>query len=133
MSKVVHISGKRKKAVARATIKEGKGVTRINGMLLENYTPKIAMMKIMEPLILSGDVAKKIDISLNVMGGGWASQADACRLAVARGLLLFTGSKTLKKTFLDYDRHLVVADVRVNEPHKPNDSKPRKKRQKSYR
>jgi small subunit ribosomal protein S9 len=133
MSKVVHVSGKRKMAVARATVKEGKGVTRINGRLLENYTPKVAMLKIMEPLMLAGDVAKKVDIKINVTGGGWASQTDACRLALARGLVEFTGSKTLKRTFLDYDRHLLVADVRRNEPHKPNDSKPRAKRQKSYR
>jgi small subunit ribosomal protein S9 len=133
MSKVVHVSGKRKKAVARATVKEGKGVTRVNGKLLDNVTPKVAMMKIMEPLMIAGDSAKKVDINIIVMGGGWASQADACRLAVAKGLVNYTGSKPLRKDFLEYDRHLLVADVRRNEPHKPNDSKPRAKRQKSYR
>lgn len=133
MSKIVHVSGTRKKAVARATIKDGKGVVRINGLLLEQLSPKVAMYKIMEPLQLAGNDAKKIDVSINVNGGGWAAQADASRLALARGLVEFTGSKSLRKVFLDYDRQLLVADNRRNEPHKPNDSKPRSARQKSYR
>lgn len=134
MKKIIHVSGKRKKAIAKATIKPGNGIIRINSTLLENYSSKATQLKILEPLTLAEDVAKKIDIQLKVHGGGWASQADACRLAVARGLVeASTKSKKLKQIFLDYDRHLLVADVRVNEPHKPNDSKPRAKRQKSYR
>lgn len=131
--KTAHTSGTRKQSKARATVKAGTGVIRINKQLLETYQPKVARMKIMEPLLLAGDVAKKVDVSINTLGGGWNSQADAARLALARGLVEFTGSKTLKKEFLEYDRHLIVADVRRNEPHKPNDSKPRAKRQKSYR
>jgi len=131
--KIVHTSGTRKQSKARATIKEGKGTIRINKQLLEQYMPKLARMKIMEPAILAGDIIKKMDINVNVHGGGWSSQADAARLAIARGLVKFTGSKNLKKEFAEYDRHLLVADVRRNEPHKPNVSKPRKKRQKSYR
>ncbi|RME55304.1 30S ribosomal protein S9 [Candidatus Woesearchaeota archaeon] len=133
MSKLVHVSGKRKMAVARATVKEGKGVIRINGKLLENYNPEVLRLSLMEPLLLAGDVAKKVDVKINVHGGGISAQTAASRLALARGLVEFTGSKKLKKTFFDYDRNLLVADVRRNEPHKPNDSKPRAKRQKSYR
>ncbi|MFH0798023.1 MAG: 30S ribosomal protein S9 [Candidatus Woesearchaeota archaeon] len=133
MNKIVHVSGTRKKAVARATVKEGKGVVRVNGILIDHLNPKMAMYKIMEPLQLAGNDATKIDVSINVNGGGWAAQADASRLALARGLIEFTGSKSLRKVFLDYDRQLLVADNRRNEPHKPNDSKPRSARQKSYR
>ncbi len=131
--KVVNVSGTRKRAVARATVKQGKGVVRINSVKLESFKPELAKLKIMEPLILAGDAAKKVDVNIKVFGGGWSSQAEAARLALARGLVEFTGDKTLSKTFLNYDRHLLVADVRQNEPHKPNDSKPRAKRQKSYR
>ncbi len=131
--KVVHVSGTRKRAVARATLKEGKGVVRVNSQLLDVYKPDFAKMKIKEPLIIAGDAVKGVNIEINVFGGGWQSQAEAVRLAIARGLVKFTGSKQLRKQFLDYDRHLMVADTRRNEPHKPNDSKPRKKRQKSYR
>ena len=42
-------------------------------------------------------------------------------------------AKKLKKTFLDYDRQLMIADIRMKEQRKPNDSRARAKRQKSYR
>jgi small subunit ribosomal protein S9 len=129
--KAIHKNGKRKTSIAKATMKEGKGIIRINSTLLENHTPEIARMKIMEPLILAGDQSKKVNINVNVQGGGWSSQADASRLAIARCLL--EANKTLKKKFLDYDRHLLVADTRRKEMCKPNDSKARAKRQKSYR
>lgn len=129
--KSIQKSGKRKSAVARATLKLGKGAVRINSQLLENYQPEIAKMKIQEPLILAGDQVQKMDINVRVNGGGWMSQAEASRLAIARCLI--ESNKSLKKVFLDYDRHLVVADKRHTEASKPNDSKPRAKRQKSYR
>ncbi len=132
--KFVHVSGKRKRAVARATLYEGKGIVRINNQLLDTFKPNIARMKIMEPLILAENYANKVNIDVNVMGGGWQSQAEASRLAIARALVNYTKDQNLKQTFLNYDRHLIVADVRRNEPAKPNDSgKPRAKRQKSYR
>ena len=131
--KAVHKSGTRKRARARATVKDGKGIIRINSLLLKHYTPKFARMKIMEPLMLAKDLQKKVDINVIVRGGGSQSQAEACRLAIARALVEYSKEKGLKKIFLDYDRHLLIADVRRNEPHKPNNSKPRAKRQKSYR
>jgi small subunit ribosomal protein S9 len=131
--KAVHVSGKRKRAIARATLTKGKGTIRINSLALEAYNPRMAQLMIQEPLTLAGDLAKKVDINIKVKGGGWHSQADAVRLVVAKALLEHSGSEALKKTFLDYDRHLLVADTRRTEPSKPNDSKPRAKRQKSYR
>ncbi|MBI4448055.1 30S ribosomal protein S9 [Candidatus Woesearchaeota archaeon] len=131
--KIVHTSGKRKRAIARATLKPGKGVVRINSRLLDVYEPEFAKMKIMEPLMLADEQAKKVDIKVNVCGGGWQSQAEASRLAIARGIVEFSGSKALKQQFLEYDKHLLIADVRRNESSKPNDSKPRAARQKSYR
>lgn len=131
--KTVNVSGKRKRAVARASLKDGKGVIRINSLTLDSYTPEMAKMMIMESLILAGDAAKNVDIEIDVYGGGWHSQADAIRLVIARALVLHSNSKALKQKFLDYDRHLLVADTRRAEHSKPNDSKPRAARQKSYR
>lgn len=131
--KSVHRSGIRKSSIARATAKKGSGVVRINKTLLENLEPKIAQMKIKEPLMLAGEEANSIDINVNVKGGGYMSQAEATRLAIGRVLIDYSKSKKLKQTFLDYDRQLVVADVRRKEMYKPNDSKARSKRQKSYR
>lgn len=132
--KIVHVSGKRKHAVARATLKEGSGIIKVNNMHIDIYQPELARMKIREPIMLAGDLIKKIDIDVNVFGGGWSGQAEAARLAIAKGLVEYSNDNSLKKMFLDYDRHLLVADTRRNEACKPNDSgKPRKKRQKSYR
>tara|TARA_Y100000310_G_scaffold333976_1_gene412666 strand:- start:1778 stop:2179 length:402 start_codon:yes stop_codon:yes gene_type:complete len=133
MKKITHASGKRKKAIARATISEGNGTVRINSLLLDVYEPAFAKARIQEPLTIAGDISKKVNIKVVVQGGGFQSQAEAVRLAIAKGLVEFTSDKKLKQTFLDYDRHLLIADVRRNEPSKPNISKPRAKRQKSYR
>ena len=130
MVKPIHNSGKRKKAIAKATISKGTGRVKINNQLLENYGNEIARMKIKEPLILANN-PKDINFKVTVKGGGWSSQADAVRLAISRCLMDY--NKNLKKVFLEYDRNLIVADTRWKETRKPNDSKARAKRQKSYR
>jgi small subunit ribosomal protein S9 len=130
--KSIHASGKRKTAIARATLKEGKGIVKVNGVNLDNYEPAMARLRIQEPLILVGDLAKNIDVSIKIEGGGISSQADAARLAVGRTLAIYNGD--LKETLEQYDRQLLVADVRRKETHKPNcHGKARAKRQKSYR
>ena len=129
--KTIHKAGKRKTAIARATMKAGKGVVRINYTTLENYEPEIAKLKITEPLLIAGKMSEKYNFQINVRGGGWQSQAEAARLAIARCLMEADGK--LKDKFLEYDRNLVVADTRRKEVCKPNDSKARAKRQKSYR
>ena len=126
--------GKRKRAIARATLREGKGKIRINHLLLDIYEPKLARLKLREPLLLAGDVVNKVDIDINVLGGGVNSQAEASRLAIAKALVEYTKSERLKETFLKYDRNLLVADVRRKEPAKPNrHGQARSKVQKSYR
>ena len=132
MAKLTTIKGKRKRAIARATLRSGSGKVRVNGKLLDIIEPKLARLKIQEPLLLAEDVATKVDINVRVSGGGVMSQADAVRLAIGKALV--NHSKKLEKTFLDYDRQLLVADVRRKEPSKPNrHGQARAKRQKSYR
>ena len=132
--KIVHASGKRKRAIARATLRQGNGIVRVNNILLDFIHPKISMLKLREPLILAGDAANKINIDVNVYGGGTTSQAEASRLAIAKGLVDYTKNDKLKETFLAYDRNLMVADVRRKEPAKPNrHGHARAKVQKTYR
>ncbi len=132
--KNIHASGKRKRAVARATLKQGNGLIRVNSVPIEFMQPKISRLKVQEPLILAGDVAKKVDIDVQVMGGGITSQAEASKLAIAKSLVDFTKSDKLKEIFLNYDRNLLVADVRRKEPAKPNrHGQARAHVQKSYR
>ena len=132
MSKVIIVSGKRKKAVARATLREGKGVVKFNKVPVSMIKADMVKLKISEPLILADDVASKFNIDISVKGGGVVSQAEAARLAIAKGLV--AANPKLKKVFLDYDRTLLVADVRQRESRKPNTGgKARQKVQKSYR
>ena len=132
MSKIIICSGKRKRAVARATLRQGRGMVRVNHQMLSTIHPKMAQLKIQEPLLIAGDVADTLDVNVNVYGGGYNSQAEAARLAIAKCLVKL--DKKLEKNFLAYDRQLLVADVRRKEAHKPNTSKSaRAKRQKSYR
>ena len=129
--KQIQTIGKRKSALAKATLRAGKGIIRINQKLLDTVRPEMLKQRIMEPLLLSEDTWQKVDIDVVVSGGGIQGQTEASRLAIARALVEF--NKKLRKTFLDYDRHLVVADVRRREQRKPNDSRARSARQKSYR
>lgn len=129
--KQIQVTGKRKNAVARAILKQGTGKIKINKFDLNLFKPELLKMRITEPLVLAGEVANKVDINVNVYGGGVHGQAEAIRLTIGKALVQY--DKKLKKTFLDYDRHLLVGDIRRKEQYKPNDSKARAKRQKSYR
>ncbi len=132
--KAIMTSGKRKRAIARATLKQGKGKITINNVLLDIYQPKMYRLKLREPIILAGDIINSVNIDVNVFGGGIASQSEASRLAIARALVEYTKSERLKDKFLKYDRQLLVADVRRKESAKPNrQGQARAKKQKSYR
>ncbi|MFT4326099.1 MAG: 30S ribosomal protein S9 [Candidatus Woesearchaeota archaeon] len=133
MAKTIQVSGTRKKAVARATlITPGKGVVTVNGSPITQYSAHLATLKAMEPLTIAGDAAKKVDIKVRVHGGGVNGQAEAVRLVLGKALAEHNSG--LREDFLDYDRTLLVADVRLKEPRKPNThGKARSKRQKSYR
>ena len=132
--KNIHLAGKRKMAIARATLSQGKGVVRINHVLLDLIQPEISRLKISEPLILAGDIANKVNIDVSVKGGGINGQAEASRLAISKVLVEFAKNDKLKEEFLAYDRTLLVADVRRKEASKPNrHGQARAKVQKSYR
>ncbi|HHH79869.1 MAG: 30S ribosomal protein S9 [Thermoplasmata archaeon] len=131
--KVVVTSGKRKTAIAKASVTKGVGRVRINNIPLEIYQPAVARWKIMEALILANKYKDKVDVDVAVEGGGVIGQAYAARTAIARGLVEFTGDQMLKEMFLQYDRSLLVNDPRRKEPKKPLGRGARKKRQKSYR
>ena len=127
-------SGKRKRAVARAILIEGTGRISLNK---KDYTTLnlFDKLKIEEPLKIAEHVLGKLnfDVSIGIKGGGEKGQIEAARVALAKAIIEFAKSTELEKTFLEYDRNLLVADVRRKEAYKPGDSKARGKRQKSYR
>ena len=96
--------------------------------------PALARLKIKEPVLLAGDIIEKINIDVNIHGGGALGQADAARLAIAKAILEHTKSDALRDVYNAYDWTLLVADVRQREPRKPNKhGNARGKTQKSYR
>lgn len=121
--KLVSYGGKRKKAVARARIKEGTGKILINLKPMELWGNKSLRLWLKEPLLLAGEISNKVDVSVNVRGGGIVGQAEAVRQAIAKSLVAFSGSKELKNKYLGYDRNLLVYDPRRTEPHKPSRSR----------
>ncbi|MBE8538668.1 30S ribosomal protein S9 [Geoglobus acetivorans] len=131
--KIVVTSGKRKTAVARATARPGRGRIRINKVPVEIVQPEMVRLKIMEPVIIAKDLVNQVDIDVKVEGGGVMGQAEAARTAIARALFEFSGDPELKRAFIEYDRTLLVNDVRRKEPKKQGGRGARKRRQTSYR
>ncbi len=130
--KIIQTSGTRKQATARATLREGKGVIRINHQAITAYSTPLSRAKVLEPIMILGENANGLHIDVLVRGGGQNAQAEASRVAVARALVAY--DKKLEKKFLEYDRQLLVPDVRAKETRKPNrHGKARSKVQKSYR
>ena len=128
------ISGKRKMAIAKATISAGSGKVLINKVPYQNFD-FFKKLSIDEPIEITKNVLGNFnfDIMVNTKGGGSESRIEASRLAIARALVEFTKSKELKKAFINYDKNLLIADTRRKEAYKPGDSKARRKRQKSFR
>ena len=127
-------SGKRKTAIAKASIKEGTGKVVINNKIIEAF-PMLQQLELKEPLIIAEQILGKLnfDISVNVASGGMTSRIEASRLAIARAIIEFTKDEKVRLAFVAYDRNMLVADTRRKEAYKPGDSKARAKRQTSYR
>jgi small subunit ribosomal protein S9 len=133
MKKVIHTSGKRKTAIARGKVREGKGRVRVNKRPVEFYDPELARLKIEEPLTLAGDLVNQVDIDVHVVGGGVMGQAEAARMVIAKGLVQWTGDMDLKEKFNQYDRTMLVGDPRRTESKKYGGRGARARQQKSYR
>ena len=138
--KDVRMSGKRKTAVARATVKVGKGRVRVNSEPIEILQPALSRRKAMEPLIIADAMKRlsKVDINILTHGGGIMGQTDAIRTAIARGLVHYNGGaegldEELRDEYLRFDRSLLVNDPRRKEPKHQLGRGARRKKQKSYR
>ncbi|MEM3555371.1 MAG: 30S ribosomal protein S9 [Candidatus Micrarchaeia archaeon] len=131
--KVVVARGKRKSSIARAYVKEGKGVVRVNRVSVDAIQNRYVKNIIMEPILLAGEKAKGLDVMVNVAGGGVMGQAEAARTAIARGIVEFTGDAELKERMQERDRFMLLEDVRRVEPKKYKGPKARARFQKSYR
>lgn len=130
---VTNTSGKKKTAIARATVRDGIGRVRVNAQPVELVEPEIARLKMLEPFRIVDGVRDDVDIEVNVRGGGVMGQADAVRTAIARGLVDHTRDAELRDAYMSFDRSLLVNDVRQSEPKKWGGPGARARYQKSYR
>jgi small subunit ribosomal protein S9 len=130
---VTNTSGKKKTAIARATVSDGEGLVRINSKPVELVEPEMARLKMLEPFRIVDGVREDVDVDVSVQGGGFAGQADAVRTAIARGLVQHSGDAELRDAYREFDRSLLVNDVRQSEPKKWGGPGARARYQKSYR
>ncbi|RXK46664.1 30S ribosomal protein S9 [Halorientalis pallida] len=131
---VTNTSGKKKTAIARATVTDGEGRVRVNSQPVELVEPELSRLKMLEPFrIADDDLRDDVDIDVQVEGGGTSGQADAVRTAIARGLVQFHNDAELRDAYMEFDRSLLVNDVRQTEPKKWGGPGARARYQKSYR
>jgi len=137
----VQVFGRKKTATAVAYCKRGKGLIKVNGRPLDQVEPKALQFKLMEPVLLLGkDRFADIDIRIRVKGGGHVSQIYAIRQALSKSLVAYyqkyvdeQSKQAIKDILVQFDRSLLVADPRRNEPKKFGGPGARARYQKSYR
>lgn len=126
---VINAIGRRKAAVARIYLSEGKGNITVNNKDYKEYfCTKQLQYVVTQPLNVL-EVTDKYDIKVNLDGGGFSGQAEALRLAIARALVkIDEENKPALKA-----QSLMTRDSRVVERKKPGQPKARKKFQFSKR
>ncbi len=126
---VINAIGRRKEAVARIYMSEGKGQITINKRDISNYFPAATLQYIVkQPLNVIG-VVDNYDIKINLNVGGFKGQAEAVRLAISRALVkIDEENKPALKA-----EGFMTRDSRVVERKKPGRPKARKRFQFSKR
>lgn len=126
---VINTLGRRKAAVARVYLSEGKGKITINNRELEEFFPTKPLQYIVNQPLELVEVAGKYDVKVNIFGGGIKGQAEAVRLGITRALIEVDEEHrgALKKA------GFVTRDPRIVERKKPGQPKARKKFQFSKR
>lgn len=86
---IAHGVGRRKSAVARVWLRRGKGEISVNGKVYSEYFPsQISQQAVTTPAQVYAGLGK-MDIDVNVTGGGLNGQADAVKLGIARAVVSF--------------------------------------------
>lgn len=146
-TKVELYPGQRKSSKAVATIAKGSGKVRINNMPAELIAPDVAKELVLTPLTLVSELRNRVDIDVQVHGGGFMGQAFASAVAISRALTgqekggkdprehPFTKSvrEEIRRKITEYDRHLLSGDSRQTESKKFGGPSARRRKQKSYR
>jgi len=126
---VINTIGRRKEAIARVYLSEGKGQITINKRDIKDYFPAATLQYVVKQPLNTLGVAENYDIKVNLTGGGYKGQAEALRLAIARALVkIDEENKPALKA-----QGFLTRDSRVVERKKPGQPKARKKFQFSKR
>ncbi len=126
---VINTLGRRKSAVARIFVSEGKGNITINKKELKDYFPSDTLQFIVkQPLQLIG-ATEQYDIKVNLDGGGIKGQAEALRLAISRALVEINPESKVQLKRAGF----MTRDPREVERKKPGRPKARKRFQFSKR
>lgn len=89
-AKLVQCFGRKKNAVAVATVRTGKGVMRVNGSPIDLLEPQSLRVKVLEPILLLGlKRFQSLDIRVRVRGGGYVAQIYAIRQAISKGVVAY--------------------------------------------
>jgi small subunit ribosomal protein S9 len=126
---VINAIGRRKEAIARIYVTEGKGQITVNHRDLSQYFPSAILQYIVKQPLNTLNVTGEYDIKVNLVGGGIKGQAEATRLAIARALVKINEEN---KSALRAEGFL-TRDSRVVERKKPGQPKARKRFQFSKR
>jgi|SRR5512133_247075 small subunit ribosomal protein S9 len=126
---IVNTLGRRKSAVARIYLKEGKGKITINDRELQDYFPLQQLQYIIQQPLNLAEVLDKYDIKVNLQGGGIKGQAEALRLAIARAMVIV---KPESKDVLKANK-MLTRDPREVERKKPGQPGARRRFQFSKR
>jgi small subunit ribosomal protein S9 len=126
---VINAIGRRKAAVARVYVSEGKGNITINKRDLQSYFPSPILQYVVKQPLTTLNVAELYDIKVNLFGGGFKGQSEAARLAITRALIKINpeSKPALKK------EGFTTRDPRAVERKKPGRPKARKRFQFSKR
>lgn len=124
-----HAVGKRKTSVARVYLTPGSGKWNVNGRTLGDYFPRRSLIQHIQQPFTVTDTLGAFDVQVRVSGGGLSGQAGACRLGIARALLLADGMHRRKLR----GQGLLTRDSRVVERQKPGQPGARKRFQFSKR
>ncbi|MDH5403646.1 MAG: 30S ribosomal protein S9 [Candidatus Heimdallarchaeota archaeon] len=136
--KIILTAGKRRTAIARARLMKTKtkeeAIIRINGVPIDQVEPIFARNIMQEPVLLASKLYKNdLAVKIRVSGGGIISQAQAVRMALARGLYQYLGTQEIRDIYNAYDKTMISGDVRRTEPKKYGGKGARARFQKSYR
>ena len=126
---VVHTIGRRKKAIARVYLSDGKGAITVNGRDVKDYFSTATLQYKLEQAQALAGVEGQYDIKVNVEGGGITGQAEAIRLGISRALVKLKPDHRLALK----PEGLLTRDPRMVERKKPGQKKARKKFQFSKR